>query len=513
MNDIDGRPQWQIDFDENGAVREVVITDAHGAVTNSRSIDAILAEAGQRGVTDLVLFSHGWNNDQASASSLYAAMFPLIGSVAKAHAPEMFAGLGYLGVFWPSTWFADEGRAVEAALRGGGGGGGGGDARWSAGDALSSSGATAPPPGGGDLAGLTGEEVAAQVREAFPESVRDAVARIGELIDDGLDAAAVPEDPAHERARILEIAALLEEVTGPWPTPAELDAIDKDAPNGLEEQGERRLFLVDSDAGPPKDDVARAAALAARFERFGDKLGAAPPKGDAQFSFSDLNPAKIYHGIKGSVRFASFFQMKARAGVVGEKGVGRFLARLAETRPDVRVHLVGHSFGARVVSYSLKGLASPDASPVHSLTLIQGAFSHWTFADPQPWGHPGELSAFADRVHGPLVAIFSQYDRAVGAWYPLASLMNESDAQASIANDRWGGMGSDGFQRARDPLHPVGLKDPGLDYGLAAGTFYSVNGARAIRRSLSAFSGAHSDIRHPEVAWVVVSAARGGSAG
>ena len=44
---------------------------------------------------------------------------------------------------------------------------------------------------------------------------------------------------------------------------------------------------------------------------------------------------------------------------------------------------MGHSFGARLVSYALAGLPANQtgsASPVKSLTLIQGAFSHFTFA-------------------------------------------------------------------------------------------------------------------------------------
>jgi len=47
------------------------------------------------------------------------------------------------------------------------------------------------------------------------------------------------------------------------------------------------------------------------------------------------------------------------------------------------VHLIGHSFGARLVSFALSGVGAPAASPVASLLLLQGAFSHWSFAHAQ----------------------------------------------------------------------------------------------------------------------------------
>ena len=63
-----------------------------------------------------------------------------------------------------------------------------------------------------------------------------------------------------------------------------------------------------------------------------------------------------WHGAKEALRQLTYFQMKNRAGVVGRNGLGPFLGRLAAADTGIAVHLVGHSFGARVVSYSLVGL-------------------------------------------------------------------------------------------------------------------------------------------------------------
>ena len=48
------------------------------------------------------------------------------------------------------------------------------------------------------------------------------------------------------------------------------------------------------------------------------------------------------------LNFTTYFEMKARAGTVGKNGVAALIDRLA---PQVqRIHLVGHSFGGRVVA-------------------------------------------------------------------------------------------------------------------------------------------------------------------
>jgi pimeloyl-ACP methyl ester carboxylesterase len=176
------------------------------------------------------------------------------------------------------------------------------------------------------------------------------------------------------------------------------------------------------------------------------------------------------------------------------------------------VHLTGHSFGARLVSYALTGL--PDtavgaASPVKSLTLVQGAFSHFAFADPTPCKavKAGALAGMLDRVDGPLVATFSSADRAVGWWYPTASMLAHQNAES--VNDltyQWGGMGHDGFQQspAADTLE---LKAAEEQYQFQPGSLYLLDANKIICADQSPVSGAHSDIVHPEVAWAMLSAA------
>ena len=51
-------------------------------------------------------------------------------------------------------------------------------------------------------------------------------------------------------------------------------------------------------------------------------------------------------------------------------------------------------------------------------------------------------------VNGPLLATHTLADRAVGWWYPTASMLSHSDSEsATDLTYRWGGMGHDGYQQ------------------------------------------------------------------
>ncbi|MFD0428621.1 hypothetical protein ACFQ60_13680 [Streptomyces zhihengii] len=86
-----------------------------------------------------------------------------------------------------------------------------------------------------------------------------------------------------------------------------------------------------------------------------------------------------WRGAKELLRQTTYYALKRRAGTVGELGLGPLLGRLARTAPDVRVHLVGHGHGARLVAFALRGLPH-GAHNVKSLTLLQGTLSHYSFA-------------------------------------------------------------------------------------------------------------------------------------
>jgi hypothetical protein len=263
--------------------------------------------------------------------------------------------------------------------------------------------------------------------------------------------------------------------------------------------------LAPEDAGPQAAITAETSAV------FGHAASMAKtPASNAQ---GLPNPfTALWSGAREVLRTMSYYEMKNRAGVIGQQGLGPLLGRLAPAGSSLRVHLMGHSFGARLVSFSLAGL--PDtvvgtASPVKSLTLLQGAFSHFSFANPTPCPEvpSGALSGAISRVDGPLLATFTAADRAVGWWYPAASMLAHQDAESlTDLVYQWGGMGHDGFQQS-PPGTTVALQAQGYDYGFAKNGVYLLDSNKVICADLSPFSGAHSDICHPEVVWATVSAA------
>jgi hypothetical protein len=193
------------------------------------------------------------------------------------------------------------------------------------------------------------------------------------------------------------------------------------------------------------------------------------------------------------LRIMSYYQIKARAGVIGQTGLGPLIAALP-THP--RVHLMGHSFGARLVSFALRPQLPGPASPVKSLLLIQGAFSHFSFA----------LADCRDRVDGPYLATYSAADRALAWWYPAATyLAHHNDATRAELTYQWGALGHDGYQQAGAIDTPI--LDLASRYQFANDQFYRLNANAVICADQSPLFGAHSDIRHPEILWAAINAA------
>jgi hypothetical protein len=316
----------------------------------------------------------------------------------------------------------------------------------------------------------TGSQLAAALAPAFPDQQHE-LDTLGKLLDDK------PQDPD----KLTEFHSL---ATGLVTT----------APQGEEDTGEAAMLTADT-----VTVLGHAAAMAPVT------VGGAQGAGDL---FGGL-----WSGAREVLRTMSYYEMKNRAGVVGQNGLGPLLAELSGPTGAPRIHLMGHSFGARLVSYALAGLpasATGTASPVKSLTLIQGAFSHFTFCSSLPFdrNRAGSLAGVTARVDGPLLATFTSADRAVGWWYPTASMLAREDAQAAQElTYRWGAMGHDGYQN--DPAASViTLADAGKPYNFAPGKFYALDSNAVIAANQSAFSGAHSDIRHPQILWAVAEAAK-----
>lgn len=154
-----------------------------------------------------------------------------------------------------------------------------------------------------------------------------------------------------------------------------------------------------------------------------------------------------FHGVRAAasriLEQLTFWEMKKRAGRVGatlgEQGIASAIAS-----SQTRVHLVGHSFGGRVVTAAASAL--PHGAKADSVIIMQGAFSHHGVT---PGFKPGHNGAFANVTSAPkakrIVTTHTHNDRACTVAYPVACRLS-GDVANSIgdAKDEFGAMGANG---------------------------------------------------------------------
>jgi len=452
-----GLPFWVLEFDKSGAP------------VQPAAVDTFVNEIGAQGVTDLFVFSHGWNNDRTTAMSLYDRFFQ---EVAKLLKDATFAKktpsakVGVAGVIWPSILWPDDAESASSSAVVPGAGGGAVAMR-----------AGAPVP----AAQASAQQINTELKRGYDEAGQQT------LID---ELTAMLEAQPKSDAALISFRTKLAQLLASEPTDS---AADRKQPD----QAEGDMTALSDSKWRALLDVLGDQAMSR-----GVSTGGVAGLGDPF--------KKLWAGAKDALRVASYWQMKQRAGIVGRTGLGMVLARLPAQAPNARVHLLGHSFGARLVSYSLAGLPSAltgTRSPVKSLFLLQGAFSHYAFADSLPHDatRSGGLKGMAVRVDGPLLTTHTLKDLAVGLSYPAASFANQDDAAAAVDQlKRWGAMGHDGAQAV--PAAPAALGGPGTAYTLSKGQWLNLDGNQVIIHG-GFPAGAHSDIVHPHTAWAALSAA------
>lgn len=273
-------------------------------------------------------------------------------------------------------------------------------------------------------------------------------------------------------------------------------------------------------ASPPKAAATAQAIAADPAERaaFTESVRAQVPAaaapgwsdpGDEQDVFFGMEPAALFDrlgghasipgGIANMLDLATYYTMKARSGLVGQ-GLAAMLAATRQAYPHVRIHLAGHSFGARVAA---SALVTGPVLPVSSATLIQGAFSHYGFARHWDGVHDGLFrpGLLGGRLAGPMVVTYSSHDQALGIAYALASRI-AGQAGSVLGpvggpHDRYGALGTNGALATPESRWGV-MPGRGSVYSLAAG---AVNNLDA-----SAYIPDHYEVTSVEVAQALVAA-------
>jgi hypothetical protein len=211
----------------------------------------------------------------------------------------------------------------------------------------------------------------------------------------------------------------------------------------------------------------------------------------------------------------SFWVMKRRAGEVGERFGREILEPLWSSLPRApRLHLIGHSFGATLVTATALG-----GVPPASVTLLLAACSAFAFAPEVPgFDRPGlYYRVLAERRgDGPIVVLRSDHDAALGTLYRAVAGGGEVDRHRAEPD----GKGPERPKRtaaivAASALGAVGARGVGApevdlvdaqQTGIPSYPIVNVDGSRVVK-ARAPLVGAHRDIFHREVATLVGMAA------
>lgn len=414
-------------------------------------VDALTHHLDQVGTTDLIVISHGWNNDMAEADALYEDFFSnaaalLANGKVPALADRTFA---VMGVLWPSKKFADKELIPSGA------------------------------------AGITSAVEVAELRTKL-----DALA-------DAFDALDAP-------GKIQQLKALLPKLEDSDKACREFAEIARALvqPNTEDDDDGSRDFVmmkpldlfkalaqpISYVAVEPPDTSGGAAGFG-----IGIETGNAAGLGDFV--------SGVLSGARNLLNLTTYYQMKERAGRTGAEGVNPILRQIRAAHPALRIHLVGHSFGGRVVTAAVAGVDDATVLSANSMSLLQAAFSHHGFA--MNWDGKGGNGFFRrvvgkNAISGPVIITCTSNDRAVGIAYPIASLVaGQTAAGLGDKHSKYGGIGRNGAQKTPEAVDSK-MVEEGVPYALQPGKLHNLNA--------DAFIKDHGDVSNPRVAYAVLSA-------
>ena len=434
MTEFSGFPFFPVEFDKRGKIHDPA---------QPAALDAHLAKGA---TTDLIVFSHGWNNHMDEARQLYADFFVSARAVLDAGKVPGAAGRKFavLGVLWPSKKFADKELIASGAA---------GAASTVELDDLR-----------GKLRALRGTFDAADADRKLAD-----LEKLLPKLEDSTSAC---------KAFVEGVRGLMK-------------------PGAGDEADAAKLFF-----SMPAGD------LFAKLQQPVSFTATAAPGGGGAAAIGDAGGAAglgsffsgIGSGVRNLLNLTTYYQMKERAGLVGAAGVNPLVARLKKKYPALRLHLIGHSFGGRLVTAVAAGADDASMIKTNSLSLLQAAYSHYGLAQKWDGEHDGAFRRVVTQgaISGPTIVTCTANDKAVGLAYPIASIVaGQVAAGLGDENDKYGGMGRNGAQKTPEAVKAA-LLDVGGAYAFAPGKIHNLRA--------DPFISGHSDITNKQVAYAVLTA-------
>ncbi len=426
----------------------IVRFDEKGRCVSPQAFAEVLERVEKEKFTDVMFFSHGWNNDWKAATERYDEFIKNYQTMVKTKGLDVGRAFRPLlvGIFWPSTALVmpwEKGIKIAAA---------------------------------GEVDGSADQEYL------------DLVGNVAGLLK--------PEDVE----KFYELA-----------TKTRLD----------EEEGKELAGLLGPVAGPP-DDVSEkekeeltATALSSYWREVfpagdgggADDTGIAPKKpGFADGGEGGASGAKVagpldFLNPRNVVRAFTVWQMKDRAGTVGSAGVHDLLRGILQKDAKTHVHLIGHSYGAKVVLSAT--CAGPLPRKVESALLLEPAVNGYCFSsNVAGGGFAGGYQKALGRVRQPILLTFSRHDQPLTKLFHLAVKRKTDVGEVKIAGGApnkyaaLGGFGAQGLTTAEGM--EMKMLAPGKKYPIGEGTTVEVIGLDG-----SDFIDSHGGITNEAVTWAL----------
>jgi len=397
---------YLIPFDKNGKELNFI---ENGKKLASKAVLKVLSE--DKSITDVFIMSHGWWNDVEDAQKSYQTWMNVmanscdinnISQECKEQTGSEFKPL-VIGIHWPSKPLGEE--------------------------------------------NLTNDLFSFDTKS--DPSVEDLVDLYAKQIAD--------TDIARQALKtIIEAAMAIEEDKIPDKLPPEIGQAYKILAQeiGLSFDGVAAAPGADQDSFDP-DKIYQAAIEEIQAEDKTVSFGV----------FADIID-KVKAVILAPIRMLSFWDKKALACKIGENAIFPLLKKLqSSTDKKVRFHMMGHSFGCIVVSAAIAGPKNGDNTlvrPVNSVSLIQGAFSLWSYCSEIPLkydskGRAGYFNSIIKNrekcVLGPIITTQSKHDKSLALAYRAATwtddlVSKDIHVRYDARNEypKYGAVGSYGLQ-------------------------------------------------------------------
>jgi hypothetical protein len=425
--------------------------DKRGLCQSPLTLAYLLTQVDTGIYTDVHVFSHGWNNVFKDALSLYRRFFENYFTLREKFGlnnPAKYCP-ALVGIVWPSTLLV---------------------APWEATPKIA---AISPAT----------EDLAAEADRAALEDIAESVSpdHLGRLYEFAERGATLNPAEAKELASIL--LPIYREAAAQQTT-KELASTTPVGAEAVPELTAEQLLAVWQLLSPAHeaDEKAGFAPDTAK-----------PPAQPLPASFLGwLDPRQ-------PIRVASVLKMKDRAGTVGFYGLGPLLVQKLLASKKARIHLIGHSYGAKVMLSALCG--HPVAARADSLLLLEPAISYLAFGQKIDGRDlNGGYRDALNRVEQPILSTFSAKDGPLTTVFHLAVIRPSDCGEQRIAGmppNRFaalGGFGPGGLAAGEGrtiDMPAVGVKYPRQEAGIQ---IYGVDGSHGQING-------HGDVATPYTAW------------